>query len=209
MERKREPFPRVGVLGRRRNVAGVCLSGSLGSSLRVLRCRGLYLVIEYRRHKDVSHSAQPAPWQVQTVIVVCPNCKAENRLADTLERNTVYQCYVCKTRFDRISTTNFKKVAACILLAWWAAPLLIWVSRPIGESAPAYSFQSYIATLFFWSTVFLLPLVVLATVFFLKEGFGHRKFTGVSPKGFRALVCASVLGCSACVVGITLFARAL
>ena len=108
-----------------------------------------------------------------------------------------------------MSRIQFRKVAVGMLIAWWLVPGLVWASRPIIHSAEEYSFQAWIGQLFFYSPVFLFPLLVLATAFFLWEGFRHRKFTGVSPKGFRAFVCASIVGFCGCAAGLALFANSL
>ncbi len=94
-------------------------------------------------------------------------------------------------------------------MAWWAVPILVWVSRPMIESAPPYSYQEGLGNLFLYSPLFLVPFIVLGTVIFLFEGFRHMKFTGVSPKGFGYFVLVSVLGCCTCVTGIALFVRTL
>lgn len=141
------------------------------------------------------------------VKVICPECRAENQLPDSLDRKTTYKCHACQTRFDRISRINFGKVAIVMLIIWWLVPVLVWASRPIITSSKGYSSQGYIGLLFLWSPVFLFPLVVLATAFFMWQGFLHRKFTGASPKGFRAYVCASIVGFSGFAAGIGLFIR--
>jgi len=141
--------------------------------------------------------------------VTCPRCRAENRLPDILDRKAAYRCSVCKTGFGQISGTNFKKVAFFSLIAWWTAPILVWISRPMIESAQAYSLQEWIGNLFLYSPLFVLPLIILGTVLFTFQGFRHMKFTGLSPKGFGYFVLASLLGCSTCVAGIVLFARSL
>src|SRR4030042_177295 len=126
------------------------------------------------------------------VNVICPKCKAENHLPDSLNRKTTYKCYACKAELNCGSDTNFRKVAVVMLLAWWLVPVLVWASRPIITSSKGYSSQGYIGLLFLWSPVFLFPLLVLAAAFFMWQGFLHRKLTGASPKGFRAFIFASV-----------------
>ena len=103
----------------------------------------------------------------------------------------------------------FRKVDVGMLIAWWLVPVLVWASRPIILSAVDYTPQATIGTFMLWWTPFLLPPLVIATVFFLRKGFRHRKLTGVSPKGFRAFVCASIAGFCGCVAGIALFAHSL
>ena len=139
--------------------------------------------------------------------VICPKCRAENHLPDSLNRKTTYKCHACQTEFDRISRTNFGKVAIVMLIAWWLVPVLVWVAPPIVHSAKENSLQYWIGGLFGWSPVFLFPLLLLATAFFIGEYFLHRKLTGVSPKGFRTFVCASIVGFSGCAAGIGLFIR--
>lgn len=140
--------------------------------------------------------------------VICPKCRAENRLPDSLNRNTTYKCNACQTEFGRISRINFGKVAIVMLIIWWLVPVLVWASRPIIHSAEI-SFLEWIGGLFLWSPLYLLPLLLLVTAFFLWEGFPHKKFTGASPKGFRAFILASVLGFSGFAAGIALFVRSL
>lgn len=135
--------------------------------------------------------------------------RVENRLPDILDRKAAYRCSVCKTRFGQISGTNFWKVAAVALVAWWILPVLVWVSRPVIESAAPYGYQEGLGHLFLSSPLFVLPLILLGTALFLWKGFRHMKFTGLSPKGFGYFVLASILGCSACVAGIALFVRSL
>jgi hypothetical protein len=69
--------------------------------------------------------------------------------------------------------------------------------------------QATIGTFMFGWTMFLSPLLVLATVFFLWKGFSHWRFTGVSPKGFRCFVCASIVGFCGCATGLALFFHSL
>ena len=139
--------------------------------------------------------------------VICPKCKTENHLPDLLNRNTTYRCNACQTKFDRISRTNFGKVALVMLIVWWLVPVLVWAAPPIVHSAKENSFQYLIGGLFGWSPLYLLPPLLLATTFLLWEGFQHRKFTGVGPKGFRAFIFTSVLGFSGFAAGIGLFIR--
>jgi hypothetical protein len=143
------------------------------------------------------------------VTVICPKCKVENCLPDPLDRKTTYKCYACKAELNCGSNYNFRKVAVVMLKAWWLVPVLVWAARPIVHSAKENSFQYWIGGLFGWSPVFLLPLLFLATAFFVGEYFLHRKCTGSSPKGFRAFVLASMLGFSGFAAGIALFVRSL
>ena len=108
-----------------------------------------------------------------------------------------------------VTEIPFRKVAVGMLIVWWLVPGLIWASRPIILSADEYTLQAGIGTLMLGWTPFLLPLLVIATVYFLWKGFRHKKFTGVSPKGFRRFVCASIVGFCGCAAGLALFANSL
>src|SRR4030042_3178273 len=125
------------------------------------------------------------------VNVMCPKCKAENHLPDSLNRKTTYKCYACKAELNCGSNTNFRKVAVGMLIAWWLAPGLVWAARPMITSAEEYSFQAWIGQLSLCGGSFLPFPTAMATIFLLWEGFRPRKLTGVSPKGFRAFVYAS------------------
>ena len=141
------------------------------------------------------------------MIVICPKCKAKNCLPDDLDRKIAYGCSACKVKFTRISNINFWKVAVLILIAWCAPAAMFLVSRPVVESANEYSFQSYIGGLFGFVGMILPPFVLMATFFFLWEGFRHWKFTSVSPKGFWALACAVLLGFSSCFAAVWVMVR--
>jgi len=144
------------------------------------------------------------------VNVICPKCKTENHLPDPINRHITYKCEVCENEFDRISNTNFRRVALVMLIAWWLVPGLVWASRPIILSADEYTLQATIGTFMFcWALFFLPPPVLLTTVLFLGKGFRLRKPTGVSPKGFRCFVCTSVLGFCGCATGLALYVHSL
>lgn len=116
---------------------------------------------------------------------------------------------MCKNRLGKITSTNFVKAAAFMLVAWWAVPVLVWVSRPMIESAGPYGFQEQLGYILLYSPLFLLLLVLSGTAVFLLDGFGHRKFTGVSPKGFYIFIFASVLGLCTSTTGIAMLVRML
>jgi hypothetical protein len=130
------------------------------------------------------------------MIVMCPKCGAENRLPDSLDRRGTYRCHLCKTRFTRISRTNFRLVAALTLAAWWVVPPLLWAGRHMIESAPLtpYINQEWFGNLFLFLPGLLLPWVIVATAYFLWQGFRHERFTGVWPRGYGTLLLVSVLG---------------
>jgi hypothetical protein len=107
-----------------------------------------------------------------------------------------------------VNEIPFRKVAAVMLIVWWLVPGLVWASRPIIHSSQN-SFQEWIGGLFLWSPVFLIPLLAFATAFFLGEYFLQRKLTGISPQGFRAFVCSSIVGFCGCATGLALFAHSL
>jgi hypothetical protein len=108
-----------------------------------------------------------------------------------------------------VNEIPFRKVAVGMLIIWWLVPGLVWASRPIVQSAAEDTLQATIGTFMGMWAPFLLPLLALATAFFLGEYFLHKKLTGISPKGFRAFVCASVAGFCGCAAGIALFANSL
>jgi len=121
--------------------------------------------------------------------VMCPKCRAGNRLPDRLDRKNTYQCHLCETRFTRISNTNFRLVAILTLAAWWVVPPLLWTVRPIIALTGEEAFGTLLIYL-----PGLLPWVIVATVYFLWQGLRHERFTGVSPKGLWPLLLVSVLG---------------
>jgi len=108
-----------------------------------------------------------------------------------------------------VNEIPFRKVALVMLIIWWLVPGLIWAARPIILSADEYTLQATIGTFMFGWALFLSPLVLLATVLFLWKGFRNWKLTRVSPKGFRAFVCASIVGFCGCAAGLAMFANSL
>jgi hypothetical protein len=143
------------------------------------------------------------------MIVTCLNCQAENHLPELIDRKNIYYCSVCRTKFDAISSANYGIVTACILVAWSALPILVWTSRPLIETAKEYSIQAWIGNLMLWSPLSALPFVLLATTYYLLEGLRHRKFTGISPKGFHLFAFLSLLGGCICITAIIWFVRTL
>jgi hypothetical protein len=141
------------------------------------------------------------------VRVICPKCKAKNCLPDDLDRNTAYQCGTCNAKLGGISSTHFRKAAVLVLIAWCAPAIMILAGVPLTQSAREYSLQSWIGGLLGWSGMILPPFVLLASVFFLLEGFRHWKSTSVSPKGFQALACAVLVGFSACFAAVWVMVR--
>lgn|GEM_PF-3436899 len=117
--------------------------------------------------------------------VICPKCKAENQLPDTLDRKTAYRCNVCKSKFTRISNVNFGEAAAWTLVAWLIVPALVWGSVPLIRGASEYSTEITLAELGFILALGIGIAAILMTIFHLKQGLMHKKFTRGSPQGFR------------------------
>ena len=134
----------------------------------------------------------------KVVTVICPKCKAENDLPDTLDRKIRYRCNVCKKRLANISNTNFGMVAAFALIAWWAIPVLVWVSVISARGASEYSDELALAYWGFQVSLVIGVTAMAMTVYFLQVGLRHRKSTGASPRGFRCFVLVSVLGACTC-----------
>ena len=134
--------------------------------------------------------------------VICPKCKAENQLSDDLNRKVVYRCGACQVRFTRISNTDFRKATFWTIVAWFVPAAMIMASRPVSESANAYSSQSYIGNFIGYAGIILPPPVLLATVFFLWQGFRHLNFIKKSPRHFWSFAFVTVLGFGSCFAAV-------
>lgn len=132
------------------------------------------------------------------VTVVCPGCKAEKQLPDTVNRKVAYRYNVCKRRLTSISNTDFGRLSAFALMAWGTAAALVWVSVYLAPNTGPSSNELVVARMGFQLSFAIAVTTIAVTVYFLQKGLGHRKFVGVAPEGFRRFVLVSVLSACTC-----------
>ena len=99
--------------------------------------------------------------------VVCPKCKAENKLPDTLDRKSAYRCYACKKRFAAISSTDFGIVGGLLWMAWGVVPALAWASALIEKDTSSFVEDMAVALLVYSLAVAIGAIVIIVNFFCL------------------------------------------